>query len=119
MTIELTPIDFHAPRPPEAPAAFELTVSSAVSYSEKRKAAFIPGSDYAATDEAFYMRIARANKRRLSGLKRALWADSKANRKAYGVPSAHFKFTPLASDATDLPPWLAAWPAAVLEAGAK
>lgn len=102
----------------ERVSSFERTVSPAQSYNEKRKAAFIPGSDYHATEEAFAMRIARANKRRLSGLKRSLWSDTKANRKAYGVPSANFKFTPAATDNTsgDLPPWTAAWPAAVLEA---
>ena len=96
----------------------ELTTSGAVSYREKRKAAFIAGSDYYATDEAFAIRIARANKRRLSGLKRALWADTKANRKAYGHDSGNFKYTPAPApgDASDLPPWTAAWPAAVLAA---
>ena len=97
---------------------FTLTTSDAQSYSEKRKAGFIAGSDIYASDDAFHARIARANKRRISGLKRALWADSKANRIAYGTPSANFKFTPASTDnATgELPPWTAAWPAAVLAA---
>ena len=63
----------------------------------------------------FASRVLSFNKRKASAAKRALFADTKANRKAYGTPSANFKFTPMASDATDLPPWLAAWPVAVLD----
>ena len=63
----------------------------------------------------FASRVLSFNKRKASAAKRALFADTKANRKAYGTPSANFKFTPRASDATDLPPWLAAWPVAVLD----
>ncbi len=84
----------------------------------KRRDWNMAGTAYYATAEAFNRRVISGNKRKLSGLKRALWADSKANRKAYGVSSPHFKFTPAATDNTsgDLPPWTAAWPAAVIAA---
>jgi hypothetical protein len=84
----------------------------------KRRDWNMAGTAYYATAEAFNLRVLRANKRRISGLKRALWADSKANRKAYGVASPAFKFTPAATDneSGELPPWTAAWPAAVLAA---
>jgi hypothetical protein len=97
---------------------FTLTTSDAQSYSEKRKAGFIAGSDIYASDDAFHARIARANKRRIAGLKRSLFADTKANRASY-VESANFRFTPAPSEDGDLAPWIAAWPAAVLEAVAK
>ncbi|MCK5651812.1 MAG: hypothetical protein KAJ42_10560 [Gemmatimonadetes bacterium] len=74
------------------------------------------GTEYHATDEAFALRVCRANKRRLGGLKRALLADSKANRKAYGVDSGNFRWTmPETIPGEDAPPWLAGLPSVVLE----
>lgn len=75
----------------------------------------VAGSAGHASDNGFASRILSYNKRKASAAKRALFADTKANRKAYGTASANFKFTPGASEDGDLPPWLAAWPAAVLD----
>ncbi len=88
------------------------------SWDEKKRDWNMAGTAYYSTAEAFNLRTMRQNKRRISTLKRSLFADSKANRKAYGTPSANFKFTPGPTDNSsgDLPPWTAAWPAAVLEA---
>ncbi len=85
-----------------------------MTYAEKRRDAFVAGTEYYDTEEAFAARVTRANKRRLSGLKRSLFADTKANRAAY-VDSPNFKYTPAPSEDGDLAPWIAAWPAAVLD----
>ncbi len=85
-----------------------------LTYAEKRRDAFVAGTDYYATEEAFAARITRANKRRLAGLKRSLMADTKANRAAY-VDSPNFKYTPAPSEDGDLAPWIRAWPTAVLD----
>ena len=64
-------------------------------------------------------RVTRANKRLASGRKRSLWADSKANRKAYGHDSGNFKWTmPETIPGEDAPPWLAGLPSVVLEGDA-
>lgn len=97
MIVELTPIDPHA-----APAV-----------------KLPPRPVFGAPDPLFGARLSKYNRRRELARKRALFADTKANRKAYGVPSANFRFTPLASTATDLPPWLAAWPAAITDSVSK
>jgi histidinol-phosphate/aromatic aminotransferase/cobyric acid decarboxylase-like protein len=89
------------------------------SHETKRRDWKVAGTAYYATAEAFGDRIAKANRRRETARKRALFADTKANRKLYGTPSANFRFTPMPSSATDLPPWLAAWPAAITDAVSK
>ena len=82
----------------------------------KRRDWNMAGTAYYATAEAFNLRVLRANKRKASGLKRSLWADSKANRKAYGVDSGNFKWTmPETLPGDDAPPWLKGLPSVLLE----
>lgn len=80
----------------------------------KRRDWNVAGTDYYATDEAFNTRVMRKNKRMRAGLKRSLFADTKANRAAY-VDSPNFKYTPAPSEDGDLAPWIRAWPTAVLD----
>jgi len=64
-----------------------------MTYAETRSRMFTAGTPEYASEGGFAARIARANTHRLAGLRRALYADSKGNRKAYGVPSANAAFT--------------------------
>jgi hypothetical protein len=95
-----------------------MTTRTTFSYAEKRKDWKTAGTAYYDTAEAFNDRVASFNRRRNSARKRALFADTKANRKLYGTPSANFRYTPGATDNStgELPPWTAAWPAAVIAA---
>lgn len=58
----------------------------------------LPGWDIAGTDEydmeaSFSKRVVRFNRRQDGKLKRAIFANTKANRALYGVESEHARFT--------------------------
>ncbi len=77
----------------------------------------VAGTAGHASDNGFASRILSYNKRKASAAKRALFADTKANRKAYGHDSGNFKFTPLVRVLpNDTPPWMEGWPGYVHDA---
>ncbi len=69
----------------------------------------VAGTDYYASEPGFNDRIVSFNKKAESVRKRALWADSKANREAYGHDSGNFKWTPV-HGTKSAPPWMAGLP---------
>ena len=52
----------------------------------------IAGTEEYATEDAFNQRVARANARLQGGIKRSIYSNTKANRKAYGVESENAWF---------------------------